>query len=1033
MRTAVATVCLLLVVAAATDADVDLDVQVVTRTHREHITRSPHAFVVEVNAEDLRPFSSRSVVDDIMQSVTIEGPAVNPRLRVEGMPDLHSLDALLGSILRPGMSDFEKALAIHTTVARFSVYTSSPSRRTWGMDDPIIAFNCGAGICGNFTVWTKVLAWRAGLPARTFEITHHTVPEIFYDGRWHMFDPTTRTFFIGRDNRAVADVRELEKNLALMKRAGAGKRNLSFYASADDNRLGGHLGGTGWRMDVNLRRGETLKRLTDKDGPSLWDYDISRRKLYATGFLNWTPDLARDDLKRVLSAHANLTRTADGLRPDKPGEATHATFRVASPYPLTRATLTGRFGKASAASTLRLLVTAHAPGMNTWTREVFVATKPGIAERTIDLTPQVFGAYSYDVRFEMRAAKAGEATGVRSIAFANVIQLNRYSLPHLTGGTNRIVYVDDAAARDVTVAYTWREQHPLTSDPFPPRNHRTNRLKVRVRNRGNEVARNVAVDVEQLWARKKFKKTAVIDRIDPGKTGVAEVDWRPSHGYPAWFRLTVDPKNVIAETDEKNNVFQRGIRVVSPPDVSVEPSQLTLERRGKRARLEALLINIGGLPARDVTVAFLAGDGKTGRVVGRTHVPVVYHARTFSTDQINPFAWATLDVDADALTGTHLGVRVDPDDTLDEHRRDNNVAWVALKDAARRRPPVEGAAPDPFVFFSFEPGKGELRDIETLGLVANQVTEHATDGRQSAKLTFPAGKTASLRFLHDAREARLPRRWDTFTRLRFDVFLDDDRGAALTLRAAALSTEKKRSHHDAVFALPPRKPVTVELPLGELSRVNLRAVESLELLMNAPPKKTTLFVDHFRFLREPNADRRDLAPIVRPRQLAPARTTAADPQRVARPITLDDKRDFDAFTRARYFVVADDFGAPDARRGAKVEIKRGRSIGLTLELTREASPWPADWSTYRRLTFDAKRASKQPFAVSVKLRSSHPERGVKYVSRSFALRPDGAQHFIDLDEIRGRLDLDCMTHVTWFVWRPQFEGTLWLGKLRLEK
>ena len=46
-------------------------------------------------------------------------------------------------------------------------------------------------------------------------------------------------------------------------------------------------------MDVALRPGETLKRLSDKDGPSLWNYPINRRPQYATAFLTFKPDLAK--------------------------------------------------------------------------------------------------------------------------------------------------------------------------------------------------------------------------------------------------------------------------------------------------------------------------------------------------------------------------------------------------------------------------------------------------------------------------------------------------------------------------------------------------------------------------------------------------------------------------------------------------------------------------------------------------------------------------------------------------------------------
>ena len=119
-------------------------------------------------------------------------------------------------------------------------------------------------------------------------------------------------------------------------------------------------------------------------------------------------------------------------------------------------------------------------------------------------------------------------------------------------------------------------------------------------------------------------------------------------------------------------------------------------------------------------------------------------------------------------------------------------------------------------------------------------------------------------------------------------------------------------------------------------------------------------------------------------------------------------------------------------RGAKWAIRKNQSVGMTLELDREGCPWPTDWSGFKRLSFDAKRADDVPSTVALKLRSFHPTRGVKYVSRSIALTRSGAEHYIDLTRVADLVDLTHMTHVTWFTWRPEFDRTFWMGNLRLE-
>ncbi len=1020
MRSRFPALLFVLVLASRLSADVDLEIAAVERTHVERITKSPQTFTIDVAAEDMRPFSRNMVVDDVLQWVSIEGAAQNPRLLVEGMPDLSSADALFASILKPGMSDFEKALAVHTVVARFSVYTSTP-RTTWGLDDPILALNGGCGICGNFATWANALARRAGLPARIYEITGHTVSEFFYDGRWHMFDPTTRSFFIGRDNRSVASARELERTPELMRRAGAGRNLVEWFETAENNRVGTDGGVTGWTADVTLRPGETLVRKADKDGPSLWNYEISREERYASGALIWKPDLAQGKIEDLLAGRGNLARSGEPpmLAPDRPLVPAQAAFVVRSPYPITRAALKGRFGKAAANSSLRIVVTPRAPGMTGFPREAFAAAATGLAEQTVDLTPFVFGAFGYDVRFEMASAAPNERTGIESIAFENTLQLNPYALPHLTGGANRITYVDSGAARDVKVACCWREKLPLTSTPWPPMAGRTNTLRASVRNRGSEPAENVAVEFRIPGGRPPLIGTAVVRRIGPGETAAVEVPWRPTRPFRTWLEVTADPKNAIPESDEKNNSFSRGFRLCGPADLSVSPSQVTVERAGGKAHLEALVVNVGASPARDVEVEFLTGDGKAGRPVGRARIPLI-HATNFSTEEINPYGRATLDVDAAQLTGSRLGVAVDPDRRSDDPDRENNTAWAGGDD------PVA----DPLTFFSFEPNQGELHDAEAEGLAsAAEVEAYATHGKRSAVLVFPANQVARLRLLGDGTDVQVPRAWGAFARLRIDATNLGGAPAPLAVRVLTVKDGRRGSVSDALFEIPPGGPVVLDLPLADLAEANLGAVEAVEILSDRPALPVAVAIDNLRLARR-TFDRG--VTVVSPKRVhgeVRELGSTAEPRAIAL-AGREDLRRFSPCANAPAFVPGFAPGAPSA---AEFAFGPGRPAGLTLDLTRSDSPWPMDWRACKRLAFDAQGLADEPVGIGLRIRSSHPENGVKLFVTSVALRRDGGTHSIDIASLADRLDLDGVTHATWFVWNPRFSGVFRLANLRLEK
>ena len=105
---------------------------------------------------------------------------------------------------------------------------------------------------------------------------------------------------------------------------------------------------------------------------------------------------------------------------------------------------------------------------------------------------------------------------------------------------------------------------------------------------------------------------------------------------------------------------------------------------------------------------------------------------------------------------------------------------------------------------------------------------------------------------------------------------------------------------------------------------------------------------------------------------------------------------------------------------------------LRLDVTRPDCPWPTDWSGLKVLKFQARGRSKEPIAIGLKLRSSHPTKGVKEANTSLALREAGASCALDLSQFARRIDLDHMTRITWFMWKAEVGGTFWLGDLKLE-
>ncbi len=105
--------------------------------------------------------------------------------------DVSSLEAWEKSFIKDGMSDQEKAIAVWKSNVAF-VYQDSPPiefLHEGCVHDAIKDFNVyGYGMCCCASARIEQLARYLGLPARGNGINLHSVPEVFWDGRWHMLD-----------------------------------------------------------------------------------------------------------------------------------------------------------------------------------------------------------------------------------------------------------------------------------------------------------------------------------------------------------------------------------------------------------------------------------------------------------------------------------------------------------------------------------------------------------------------------------------------------------------------------------------------------------------------------------------------------------------------------------------------------------------------------------------------------------------------------------------------------------------------------
>jgi transglutaminase-like putative cysteine protease len=151
-----------------------------------------------------RPLAPRRLVienGDDRRSVQVWG-------RAAGAPDLTTRDAILASVVRPGMSDEDKALALWAAMVRWRHHDVAAAAGLEASDPVKLLGVYGFGFCNDVAHALASLLQRAGLRARVVAWDQHSVVEVQLDGRWRMLDPDLgRIYRTGSGQLAsVADV-----------------------------------------------------------------------------------------------------------------------------------------------------------------------------------------------------------------------------------------------------------------------------------------------------------------------------------------------------------------------------------------------------------------------------------------------------------------------------------------------------------------------------------------------------------------------------------------------------------------------------------------------------------------------------------------------------------------------------------------------------------------------------------------------------------------------------------------------------------
>jgi len=430
-----------------------------------------------------------------------------PRLVSNQTPDLHDLESYVNSIVKPGMTQKERAIALWRTNSEQMYHWNNPVEypqikpgQFLDVTDPVRLMNvygytlCFCSAAGMEAVWRQ-----AGLEGREFGLPGHVTNEVWFDGAYHYLDMECKGYFT-RSDGVIASAREcglkpaeivvssrippdffpltrypFRSYLSRMVFAGLLDGGPSWYAS--------HRAQSGHVMHVSLRPGECYYRSWDNVGKFVNDYrrwiepgefgttdcrygphELDGPRSFGNGVMIYEPDLtnATDEFDRGVFSSRGLVKTDRGLSVARGGLEGECVFRVQVPY-----VICGRNARlddpesASDAALVSLQGTGQIEtqvSVDNGASWLPAASAPG----KFDLTRFVERRYGYQVRLRLKSG--AEVTGLRTDTY---FQLAQAALPALARGTNIMTFgLDDAGEMVEWTVPTWESEQAFTSSAW---------------------------------------------------------------------------------------------------------------------------------------------------------------------------------------------------------------------------------------------------------------------------------------------------------------------------------------------------------------------------------------------------------------------------------------------------------------------------------------------------------------------------------------------------------------------------------------
>jgi hypothetical protein len=409
-----------------------------------------------------------------------QADVVNPWLS-NGRNAFRTLDEIVASAVRPGMTDREKAFALWFQEIRHRYHGAGDNAE---LGDPVKVFNVyGHNTCGNDSICLAGLWRRAGLKVTPARVVGHCVSQAFFDGRWNLFDGDMHSMYLLRDNQTVASEQDLVRDHDLVKRCHTQgilnpdrRANDEWQASiyiCEKPPAGDRNCTQGTSMNMVLRPGEAITWRWGHANPVKYHGEKPRYPdTICSGLWEYRPDLSQDLWRKGAASVVGVQsgRKKRGQTPCLRGSDPFFSLPFFSQA--SGGELTAEEGKTGAVIwVLRspyVFIGGHleveGSGVRfslSWDGKSWLAAGPNLDGFFPPAGP---ARYEYRLRCEL-----GPGARLERLAIVNDLQMAPLALPGLSVGDNQLVYTDQSpGGRKVRITHEWVERSVSRPPQAPP-------------------------------------------------------------------------------------------------------------------------------------------------------------------------------------------------------------------------------------------------------------------------------------------------------------------------------------------------------------------------------------------------------------------------------------------------------------------------------------------------------------------------------------------------------------------------------------